>query len=132
MCVINRVNFDRVVKHNTWGVAEHFKRNLQRTEVSDFLLFYIYGEQVIGGAFEVKKGPYRDSRTIFVGGSYPHRVGISPVLLPKEPLPFSPDLRAKLRFITNKVKWAGHLRQAMRNIPKEDYELLIKNLEKPK
>lgn len=126
------MNFNRVVQHKVWGVADRFKGNLQRTSIGDLLLFYIIGEQAIGGAFEVKKGPYRDSKSIFTGGSFPHRVGILPVVLPKESLSFSPDLRAKLRFITNKAHWAGHLRVAMRKIPKEDYELIVKYLKQIK
>ena len=129
ICSVNRQNFDKVVQHNVWGVAERFKGNLQRAEKGDYLLFYIYGEQTIGGAFQVKKAPYRDSKAIFSGGSYPYRVGISPIILPKKSLPFSPELRSKLQFITNKAKWSGHLRQAMRTISVADYELIVKNLE---
>ena len=130
ICSVNRQNFDKVVQHNVWGVKDHFKGNLQKTEEGDHLLFYIYRGQTIGGEFQVKKGPYRDSKVIFSGGSFPNRVGIAPVILPKKPLPFSPELRAKLQFITNKAHWSGHLRQAMRTIPEADYKLIIAELEK--
>lgn len=129
ICSVNRQNFDKVMQHKVWGVAERFKGNLQRTEKGDYLLFYIIREQAIGGVFQVKKAFYRDSKAIFSGGSYPYRVGIAPIILPKKSLQFSPELRSRLQFITNKVKWAGHLRRAMRTIPEEDYELIVKNLE---
>ena len=132
ICSVNRQNFDKVIQHNVWGVTDRFKGNLQKTEEGDHLLFYIYGEQTIGGAFQIKKGPYRDSKAIFSGGTFSHRVGIAPVILPKNPLPFNPELRARLQFITNKARWSGHLRQAMRTIPEEDYELIVKNLEETK
>jgi predicted RNA-binding protein len=30
-----------------------------------------------------------------------------------------------LKFITNKTMWTGHIRQAMRVIPEEDYQRLM-------
>jgi predicted RNA-binding protein len=54
---------------------------------------------------------------------FPHRVKLEKVILQKNPLPFD-QLIPKLRFITNKKLWTGHLRRAMRLIPKEDYEII--------
>lgn len=129
--MINRTNFEKVVTHNVWGVAERFKKALQRAEKGEYLLFYIYGEQTIGDAFQVNKEPYRDSKVVFSGGSYPFRVGIAPLIVPKTP-PFALELRARLQFITNKKFWSGYLRQTMRTIHEEDYELIVKHLEEAK
>jgi len=41
------------------------------------------------------------------------------VIMAKEPLQFK-DLIPKLKFITNKKMWSGHLRRATRTIPRED------------
>lgn len=130
MCSVNRQNFDKVVQHNVWGVTDLNKGSLQKSEEEDYLLFYIHGEQAIGGAFMVKKGPYRESKAIFSGGTYPYRVGISPHIVPKKSLPFTPELRSRLRFITNKSYWSGHFRRAMRTIPEEDYRMIVAELEK--
>ena len=43
----------------------------------------------------------------------------------REPLEFKPRT-GDLRFITNKKMWSGHLRQAMREIPEEDYRLILR------
>jgi len=40
------------------------------------------------------------------------------------------DLIPKLRFITNKKMWTGHLRRAMRTIPREDYETTKSSLKR--
>jgi len=54
---------------------------------------------------------------------FPYRVKLQPLILSKELLSFD-ELIPKLRFITNKKMWTGHLRRAMRTIPKEDYETI--------
>ncbi|WP_367617931.1 EVE domain-containing protein [Methanoculleus methanifontis] len=48
-----------------------------------------------------------------------------PVAVFAEPLEFKP-LIGDLTFITNKTMWSSHLRQAMREIPEEDYRLILK------
>ena len=46
-------------------------------------------------------------------------------LLFDPPVEFKP-LIPDLTFITNKKMWSGHLRQAMREIPEEDYRLILR------
>jgi predicted RNA-binding protein len=50
---------------------------------------------------------------------------VRPVTVFPEPLEFKP-LIEDLKFITNKTMWSGHLRIAMREIPEEDYRLILK------
>ena len=50
---------------------------------------------------------------------------VRPVTVFPEPLEFKP-LIGDLKFITNKTMWSGHLRIAMREIPEDDYRLILK------
>jgi predicted RNA-binding protein len=56
---------------------------------------------------------------------FPFRMKVKPVAVFPEPLEFKP-LIEDLAFITNKTMWSGHLRQAMREIPAEDYHLILR------
>ena len=52
-------------------------------------------------------------------------INLKPLRIFQTPVEFKP-LIPKLKFIKNKKKWSGHLMgKAMREIPKEDYELIM-------
>lgn len=54
--------------------------------------------------------------------TYPLRVKVKPVKLGEVDFKL---LIPKLKFITNKKRWSGHLMgKAMREIPEEDYKLI--------
>ena len=59
------------------------------------------------------------------GEVFPCRMRVRPVAVFPEPLEFKP-LIEDLAFITNKKMWSGHLRVAMREIPEEDYRLILR------
>ena len=57
--------------------------------------------------------------------TFPLRIKLKPVEIFDKPVEFKP-LIPKLKFITNKQKWSGHLMgKAMRVIPEEDYRLIM-------
>jgi predicted RNA-binding protein len=83
------------------------------------------------GAYEVISEPFKDSKRIFktpknMGNeSFPWRVKIKPIKIFDKPIEFK-SLIPKLKFITNKKKWSGHLMgKAMKEIPKEDFILIF-------
>jgi len=55
----------------------------------------------------------------------PFRMNVRPVAAFAGPLEFKP-LIGDLTLITNKKMWSGHLRQAMRDIPGEDYRFILR------
>lgn len=55
---------------------------------------------------------------------FPYRFRLKPVKVFKNPIELKP-LIPKLGFVTNKTMWSGHFRQAMREIPEEDYLKII-------
>lgn len=129
LCVTNEENWDVVRKKKVWGVPRANKRLIESVKRGDLLVFYV-SPKSIRGIFEAVSEPYEDDKRIFSSGKFgkseifPHRVKVKPVAIAKKPLPFD-DLIPKLKFITNKKMWTGHLRRAMRRIPEEDYKLIL-------
>ena len=57
--------------------------------------------------------------------TFPLRIRLKPAKIFDKPAEFKP-LIPKLKFITNRKRWSGHLMgKAMREIPEEDYRLIV-------
>lgn len=134
LCITNRANWKVVKEKNVWGVPRRHRNTIAKVKPGDKLVIYLKQEREnkevlepkIAGIFEVMSEPYEDSSRIFkahvLNETYPLRVRIKPVRLGE--VDFRP-LIPKLKFITNKKKWSGHLMgKAMREIPEEDYKLI--------
>ncbi|MDN7024114.1 EVE domain-containing protein [Methanoculleus sp. FWC-SCC1] len=135
----NRDNWEVVRTKHVWGVPKRNKNIMQRVKPGDTILFFVRQEKrddeilpsAIAGAYAVASEPYEDRSRIFVTPEhmgdevFPYRVKVEPVAVFAEPLEFKP-LIPDLAFITNKTMWSGHLRQAMREIPEEDYLFILK------
>lgn len=149
LAISNRDNSAVTIEKEVWGVAERHVNRIQKTAIGDTLLFYV-GQQVIDkettlpaaitGCFEIVSDVYEDTERIFssppkVGTGdevFPLRVKLRPIEIFDPPVSFKP-LIPKLGFITNKKQWSGHIRgQAMRMIPEEDYEYIMKAAETPR
>jgi len=125
---------------NIWGVPEGHKNTIMRVKLGDKVLIYLKQrrskdkivEPRIVAVYEVVSEPFKDSTRIFSskgmrssGETFPWRVKIKPVKIFENPVEFK-QLIPKLKFITNKKKWTGHLMgKAMREIPKEDFRLIV-------
>jgi predicted RNA-binding protein len=93
-------------------------------------------ESRIAGIYQAASAFYTDDKRIFkfpkgmVNETFPLRIKLQQVNIFKQPLEFKP-LIPKLKFITNKQRWSGHLRgKAMTTIPEEDYKLIRNKGEK--
>ncbi len=135
----NRDNQKILEKKHVWGVPKRNRNLMHRVKPGDTILIYVRQEKeddtilssAITGAYEVVSEPYEDHSRLFttpphMGDEvFPFRMKVRPVAVFAEPLEFKP-LIPDLTFITNKKMWSGHLRQAMREIPEEDYRLVLK------
>mgnify|MGYP001290678271 CR=1 FL=1 len=135
----NRANAKILDRTHIWGVPERNRSLLYRVKPGDTLLIYTRQEKdgdtilpsAIVGTYEVVADPYEDHSPLFttpphMGNEvFPCRMKVRPIKVFAEPLEFKP-LIADLKFITNKKMWSGHLRQAMREIPEEDYRLILR------
>jgi predicted RNA-binding protein len=134
----NLRNWEIIKTHNIWGIAKRHKTIHSRVKIGDSLLIFVSqqkeGDDVlpsaITGVYEITD-IYEDSSPLFTAppqmGSevFPYRFKLKSVKIFTKPLEFKP-LIPILQFITNKVMWTGHLRVAMREIPEEDYQLILK------
>lgn len=140
LAIANRDNSTIIIAKNLWGVPKRYVNVINRVKPGDSLLIYV-GQKVINselslppaitGVFEVVSPVYEDSSRIFKSPAklgdelFPLRIKLKPVVIFQEPIEFKP-LIPKLKFITNKKMWSGHIRgQAMREIPDEDYRLIL-------
>ena len=135
----NRDNAKILDAKHIWGVPKRNKTLMHRVKPGDTILVYVRQEKeddtilpsAITGAYEVVSEPYEDHARLFttppqMGDEvFPFRMKVKPVAVFPEPLEFKP-LIEDLAFITNKTMWSGHLRQAMREIPAEDYHLILR------
>ena len=125
----NRVNAKILDTKHVWGVPRRNKSLMHRVKPGDTTL-----PSAITGAYEVVADPYEDHSPLFVTPPhmgdevFPYRMKVRPIKVFAEPLEFKP-LIGDLTFITNKTMWSGHLRVAMREIPEEDYRLILRRAE---
>ena len=133
----NRQNWKIIQTHNIWGIAKRHKNTHARVQRGDTLVIFVSqqkeGEKIlpsaITGAYEITD-IYEDITPLFTAPPqmgderFPYRFKLKPLKIFSKPLEFKP-LIPDLQFITNKVMWTGHLRTAMREIPEEDYELIV-------
>lgn len=133
----NRTNWEIIKNKNIWGIPKRNAGIHSRVEPMDHLLIFISQQKegdnllpsAITSSYELTKC-YIDDTPLFIpppqmgDERFPYRFKLKPIKIFKEPLEFKP-LIPDLQFITNKMMWSGHLRNAMREIPKEDYSLIM-------
>ncbi|WP_048150229.1 EVE domain-containing protein [Methanolacinia paynteri] len=142
----NRDNWEVIKKKNTWGVPKRNKNSIERSSPGDRIVIFVRQENAgdtilpsaITATYEITSKPFEDHSEIFIRPPtmpseevFPYRVKLKAVKIFDDPLDFK-SLIPKLEFITNKKQWTGHLRTAMRTIPEEDYEYIMKAAETPR
>jgi len=139
LCITNEENWKVIKQKNIWGVPERHKNTIAKVKPGDKLLIYLKQERTkdeikepkIVAVYEAVSEVFKDSSRIFktpkgMGSeTFPLRVRLKPIKIFDKPVEFKP-LIPKLKFITNKKKWSGHLMgKAMRDIPEKDYKLIV-------
>ena len=139
LAISNRENSAVVIRENVWGVSKRHINVIQKVRPGDKILIYTSQKVVdkevlpptIAAVFEVTSGMYEDSSRMFTAPAklgdeiFPLRIELKIITIFDPPIEFKP-LIPKLKFITNKTMWSGHIRgQAMRQIPEEDYQLIV-------
>ena len=133
----NRTNWEIIKQKNIWGIPKRNVNIHSRVHPGDYLLIFISQQKegdtllpsAITGSYEITKC-YIDANPLFTpppqmgDERFPYRFSLKLVKTFKTPLEFK-SLIPNLEFITNKTMWSGHLRVAMREIPLEDYDLIM-------
>lgn len=133
----NRTNWEVVKKYHIWGVPKRSKSLHSRVKIGDTILMYTrsetHGKEVypseITGEFLITE-IFTEDTPIFTAPPqmgdelFPYRFRLKTVKIFETPVELKP-LIPELGFVTNKKMWSGHFRQAMREIPEEDYKKII-------
>jgi len=131
ICVTSRENWEVVRKECIWAVPSNRKAILEKVEPGDLLAIYVSPKK-LGGIFKVTSTLYEDRSRIFISRKdpsevFPYRVRIKPLMIPREPVSFTP-LVPKLSFIRKKKGWTAYFRRAMFEISEEDFKIIEKYL----
>lgn len=142
LCVTNEENWDVIREKNIWGVPERHRNTIAMVKPGDKCLIYVMSSRKekqtipprVVAAYQVASEMFKDNKKIFSSPSrrnevYPLRVKLEPLKIFEKPVDFR-QLIPDLRFIRNKRKWAGHIQgRAMREIPEEDFQLIVERAE---
>lgn len=120
LCITNEENWKIIKEKNIWDVPKRHKNTIAKVKQGGKLLIYLKQERDkdvikeprIVAVYEAVSEVFRDSSRIFkspkgMGNeTFPLRIKLKPVKIFDKPVEFKP-LIPKLKFITNKKKWAG-------------------------
>ena len=141
LCITTEENWKIIEQKNIWGVQEKHRNTIAKVKPGDKCLIYVMstkkGDEVIPprimAVYEVTSEVFKDFSRIFKppvrnkNETFSLRIRLKPVKIFEKPIDFK-SLIPKLKFITNKKKWTGHIQgKAMRQIPEEDYRLIVKS-----
>lgn len=144
LCITIEENWKVIREKNIWGVQEKHRNTIAKVKPGDKCLIYVMStnkdDEIIPprimAVYEVVLEVFKDSSRIFKpparnkSETFPLRIKLKPVKIFEKPVDFK-SLIPKLKFITNKKKWTGHIQgKAMRAIPEEDYNLILSIAEK--
>ncbi|MBO8180196.1 MAG: EVE domain-containing protein [Archaeoglobus sp.] len=139
LCITNEDNWEVIKQKNIWGVQEKHRNTIAKVKPGDKCLIYVMStkkdDEVIPprimAVYEVASEVFKDSSRIFKpparnrNETFPLRIKLKPIKIFEKPIDFK-SLIPKLKFIANKKKWTGHIQgKAMREIPEEDYRLIV-------
>ena len=139
LCITIEENWNVIKQKNVWGVQEKHRNTIAKVKPGDRCLIYVMSTKKddelipprIMAAYEVTSEVFVDRSRIFKppardrNETFPLRIKLKPIKIFEKPVNFK-SLIPKLKFITNKRKWTGHIQgKAMREIPEEDYDLIL-------
>ncbi len=143
LCITTEENWKVIKEKNIWGVQQRHKNTIAKVKPGDKCLIYVMSTKRdkdvipprIVAAYEVISEVFEDRSRIFKSPSgksseiYPYRIKLKPIKIFEKPLDFK-SLIPELKFIKNKKRWTGHIQgKAMREIPKEDFKLILSKVE---
>jgi len=144
LCITTEENWNVIKQKNVWGVQEKHRNTIAKVKPGDKCLIYVMSTKKddelipprIMAAYEVTSEVFVDRSRIFKPSArnkietFPLRIKLKSIKIFENPVDFK-SLIPELRFIKNKKNWTGHIQgKAMREIPEEDYELILRNAEK--
>ena len=139
LCITTEENWKVIEQKNVWGVQEKHRNTIGKVKIGDKCLIYVVltkkDDKIIPprimAAYEVISEVFIDRSRIFKplardrNEVFPLRIKLKLIKIFEKPIDFK-SLIPELKFIKNKKRWTGHIQgKAMREIPEEDYELIL-------
>lgn len=139
ICVTTEENWRIIREKNVWGVPSRSKKVIESVRKGDKLVFYVIQSKEddkklpsrIVAVYEAASESYYDDTPLFKSYKrkmFPYRIKIKPIKIAKDPIIFK-NLVDKLSFIRNKRYWTVYFRRAMFEIPSEDFEKIMREME---
>lgn len=143
LCITTEENWKVIKQKNIWGVQEKHRNTIAKVKLGDKCLIYVMSTKKddelipsrIMAVYEVISEVFVDRSRIFKppardrNETFPLRIKLKPIKIFEKPVDFK-SLIPELKFIKNKKKWTGHIQgKAMREIPEEDYNLILRKAE---
>jgi len=136
LCITMPENWEIVKQRCKWGVDDRYQFTLKKNvSVDDLCIFYVTRTGIAGIYRVASSYQFDDTPIGWINKrgepyTYPHRVHITPILLPEKPIPLDKEFRQELVFITDKGKtWQVFVFPSMVLIPEGDYRTIRKRLE---
>ena len=124
LAVVTPENWEICLQNGTFGGDDNRANQIKRIKLGDHVLFYLTGMK-IAAICRVVKEYFYDDKKIVSDGVYPHRFGIEPIKIPKNPI----DIKS-LYDIYLKYKGAagGYFGQTIRPLSDEEFSIFQSEL----
>ncbi len=120
-----------LIKSGYWGIKKVWKRKSRKIKCGDKAVAYVKFFSAIFGTVEIISDAYYDEKATELEAlkNCPIRFRIKPDIFLVEPITIRPLIK-NLSFIRNKKKWYAYFQTSIRNIPKQDFELISAYLQR--
>jgi len=120
LCVIHSVeNWNKVKENLVWGGGDRWHRTVGRIKANDGLVFYLSKKGFVG-IFVAASEYFYDETKIWTDKIYPHRIKLTPLSIPENPI----ALNEFLKHFNKKLQ--AYVRMGVRRIQEHEF-LFIKN-----
>lgn len=136
MVVTSPENFryDREHYHfNSQGLPHRFRKQVQRMEQGDRVVYYIMKLQKFGATATITGEYYHAESKVWTDDDemWPARRASEPdIVLDDDELIDTKKLVSNLLFVENKANWGAHFQGSIREIPEEDFLLIESEMRK--
>lgn|GEM_PF-1698207 len=132
LCVASIRNYNICVTDNLFGVEPNNKKQIEKTSLGDYIVFYIMKEKEFGMVCRIASEIFEDDTKIWEGGTYKHRVKLERVFDPHEHKKLDEFIRKNLNLFkkTNDKNWGCVLQKSIIEIDEDDFFKILGYLEK--
>jgi len=120
-----------LLKEGYWALKKRWKRKSNKIKKGDKAVAYVKYVSAIYGILSIVSDPYEERKSILEEDTdlFPIRFKIKPELVLENPKSIKPLIN-RLSFIKNKKRWYSYFQTSIRELSKEDFELIYSYLKR--